>query len=376
MIFFQKIIKHVDWILVTALIPILLAGVMTMGSFGNGPDFALRQLLWIAVALIVFLGTSTLDTPFFKNTKVLATLFILGNALLIATLIIGSTIKGATSWISFGSFSLQPADPMKIVLILILSKYLSRRHVEIANSKHIFITLAYMAVPFLLIMLQPDLGSAIVFGCIWLGMMLVSGISRKHLTWFFMILGTLSVIAWVAVLKPYQKARIVNFLNPTHDIQGTGYNVYQSMIAVGSGRITGKGVGYGTQSRLNFLPEYRTDFIFAAFAEEWGLVGVIVLLLCFIIVFWRIIRVVYYGASNFEILFASGFLIFLLSHTIINIGMNIGIMPVTGITLPFMSYGGSHLLTECIGLGILMSMRKYNRSLHRDDVHHEFLGPA
>jgi rod shape determining protein RodA len=179
---------------------------------------------------------------------------------------------------------------------------------------------------------------------------------------------------WLFVFKPYQKARVVNFINPMADIRGSGYNVYQSVIAVGSGQIMGKGVGYGTQSRLSFLPEYKTDFIFAAFAEEWGLVGCLVLLICFGIIIWRILLIGMYGASNFEILYSLGLSIFFMSHIIVNIGMNIGIMPVTGIALPFMSYGGSHLLTEFAALGILMSMRGYNRSIHRDDTKHEFLG--
>lgn len=370
----SRMLKNIDWVLVFAMIPILCAGVITMSSLGNGEFFALRQIMWIGIAFIFFFITSTIDFQLFKNTKILIALFTVGTLILIATLIVGSTIKGSTSWISFGSFSLQPADPMKLVLILILAKYFSRRHIEIANSKHIFISLAYMTIPFLLVLAQPDLGSAIILGLIWLGMMLVSGISRKHLFIFFSVGLVLFGIAWTTMFKPYQKARIINFINPMQDISGTGYNVYQSVIAVGSGQILGKGVGYGTQSRLNFLPEYKTDFIFAAFAEEWGLVGTLILFICFVTIFWRIMSVALYGMSNFEILFASGVTIFLLSHTLINIGMNIGIMPVTGITLPFMSYGGSHLVTEFVALGILMSMRRYNRSIHRDDTKHEFLG--
>ncbi len=213
-----------------------------------------------------------------------------------------------------------------------------------------------------------------ILGAIWIGMMLVSGISRKHLLTLLAIALVAFSALWLFVFKPYQKARIVNFVNPMADIRGSGYNVYQSVIAVGSGQFFGKGVGYGTQSRLSFLPEYRTDFIFAAFAEEWGLVGCTILLICFGIVMWRILKIGMLGSSNFEILFALGVSIFFMSHIIVNVGMNIGIMPVTGITLPFMSYGGSHLLTEFAALGILMSMRGYNRSIHRDDTKHEFIG--
>lgn len=371
---FARIIKNVDWILVGALVPILAAGVITMASFNTDASYALRQLLWIAVSFFAFCILSGIDAQVFKKTSTLVGLFLFGVGLLSIVFLLGNTVKGATSWLDFGGFSLQPADPMKLVLILILSKYLSRRHIEIANVKHIFITFAYFFVPFLLVFLQPDFGSAMILGFIWLGMMLVSGISKKHLA----ILFSIGLIAfgslWVFVFKPYQKARIVNFIHPMADIRGSGYNVYQSVIAVGSGQVLGKGVGYGTQSRLNFLPEYKTDFIFAAFAEEWGWLGSLILLLCFGVVLWRILAIGMLGSSNFEILYALGISFFLMSHVIVNIGMNIGIMPVTGIALPFMSYGGSHLLTEFAALGILMSMRGYSRTIHRDDTKHEFLG--
>ncbi len=371
---FARISKNVDWILVVALVPILAAGVITMSSFGVETPYLLKQSVWILIAFAVFFGLSGIDAQVFKKAGTLVWLFLFGTGLLLVIFLIGHTAKGATSWLDFGGFSLQPADPMKLVLILVLSKYLSRRHIEIANIKHIFISFAYFFLPFVLVFLQPDFGSAMILGAIWLGMMLVSGISKKHLA----ILFGVGLIAfgslWLFVFKPYQKARVINFVNPMADIRGSGYNVYQSVIAVGSGQVLGKGVGYGTQSRLNFLPEYKTDFIFAAFAEEWGLVGCIILLICFGIVLWRILKIGMLGSSNFEILYALGISIFFMSHIIVNVGMNIGIMPVTGIALPFMSYGGSHLLTEFAALGILMSMRGYNRSIHRDDTKHEFLG--
>jgi rod shape determining protein RodA len=181
-------------------------------------------------------------------------------------------------------------------------------------------------------------------------------------------------LLWGFVFKPYQKARIMNFLNPLADVRGSGYNAYQSMIAVGSGQVVGKGVGFGTQSRLNFLPEYETDFIFAAFSEEWGFIGSLLVIICYIIILWRITRLAIRGQTNFEILYAVGLGIYFATHIVINIGMNIGILPVTGITLPFMSYGGSHLIAECLGLGILFSLYRYQKGVHRDDMNHEFLG--
>lgn len=371
---FARIRKNVDWVMVAFIVPILLAGVVTMSSFSGATSYFLKQSIWIAVAFGVFLLLAGTDAQIFKKTTTLVWMYFFGIAVLLVVFVIGHAAKGATSWLQFGGLSLEPADPMKLVLILVLAKYLSRRHIEIANVKHILITGAYFVVPFILVFLQPDLGSALIFAAIWFGMMLVSGISKRHLGIILAVSLVVFGIFWTVLLKPYQKARIENFVNPMNDIRKTGYNVYQSVIAVGSGQVLGKGVGYGTQSRLNFLPEYKTDFIFAAFAEEWGFLGSFLVILCFAAVIWRILRIGKYGSSNFEILYTLGVAIFFMSHIIINMGMNIGVMPVTGIALPFMSYGGSHLLTEFACLGILMSMRGYNRSMHRDETKNEFLG--
>jgi rod shape determining protein RodA len=190
-------------------------------------------------------------------------------------------------------------------------------------------------------------------------MVLVSGIKPRHL----LIVFTLGAVAfggmWQFVFLDYQKDRIMTFLNPLADIQGTGYNAYQSTIAVGSGELLGKGIGYGTQSKLQFLPEYETDFIFAAFAEEWGLLGVVMLFTLFGVVMWRLLLHAVRAATNFERLFATGVSILILSHFFVHIGMNIGVLPVTGTTVPFLSYGGTHLMTEFLGLGMVMAMSRY-----------------
>jgi rod shape determining protein RodA len=179
---------------------------------------------------------------------------------------------------------------------------------------------------------------------------------------------------WLFAFQPYQKQRILTFVHPLTDIRGAGYNAYQSTIAVGSGGLWGKGIGYGTQSKLSFLPEYETDFIFAAFAEEWGFIGVCGLFVLMGVLLWRIIKTALHGASNFEMLFGAGLTILFMSHFLIHIGMNTGALPVTGITMPFMSYGGSHLITEFSALGILMSMRRYRRTVSREEADNEFLG--
>jgi rod shape determining protein RodA len=367
---------QIDWLLIACIVPIMGAGLITMKSFGieDGLGIFGKQLIWTAIGFCIFFIFSRVDFRFLKRTDVVVTLFAFFCGLLLLLFILGHTAKGAQSWFNFGGFSFQPSDMMKIVVIIVLAKYFSRRHVEIAHIKHILISGLYALIPFMLVFLQPDFGSAIIIFFIWFGMALISGISRKHLIVVFL----LGVVAfgglWGFVFEPYQKARILNFVHPLRDIRGTGYNAYQSVIAVGSGEFVGKGIGHGTQSRLQFLPEYETDFIFAAFSEEWGFVGAIILLLLYALLIWRVLDTAMHGASNFEILFGVGFAVFIMSHILINIGMNIGLMPVTGITLPFMSYGGSHLVAEFMALGILSGMRSYSRAVHRDDLRHEFVG--
>jgi rod shape determining protein RodA len=373
----EQALKRIDWLLIFFLLPIMAAGLVTMKSFTSiesGGDFFSRQLIWITISLIIFFAFSFFDFRFLKQTNVLVALFLLNCGILFALFIFGHVVHGSKSWFSFGVFSFQPADTMKLTLILILAKYFSRRHVEIRYIKHIFVSLLYALIPILLVLLQPDFGSAMILSAIWFGMVLLSGISKKHLLLVFLTSLVIFTTLWFFVFLPYQKARILNFINPVADIHGTGYNAFQSTIAVGSGQVTGKGLGFGTQSRLKFLPQPQTDFIFASFAEEWGFIGSVLILILFGLVLWRILYAASYGATNFETLYALGIAIFFMSHILVNVGMNLGLIPVTGIPLPFMSYGGSHLLTEFAGLGILMSMRRYSRSVHRDDMHNEFLG--
>ena len=366
--------SQIDWALLIPALLIVGAGIITMNSFVGENYFFENQIIWIAISIALFFILSFIDFRFLRRTSVIVSLFAFSTLLLLLLFFFGDIVKGAQSRFDFGAFAFQPSDPIKLVVIFLLAKYFSRRHIEIANVRHIFVSGFYAFIVFALILLQPDFGSAIIIAFLWLGMVLVSGISKKHLL-VVALLGAVGLFGmWSYVFEDYQKQRILTFIHPLTDIQGTGYNAYQSTIAVGSGQLSGKGVGYGTQSKLEFLPEYETDFIFAAFAEEWGFIGVLLLLFLYSIVVWRILENAMLGATNFEILFGLGLAILFMSHIAINIGMNIGLLPVTGTTLPFMSYGGSHLVTEFIGLGILMGMRRYARATHKDDSNREFLG--
>jgi rod shape determining protein RodA len=370
---FNKI-PSVDWAMFLAIIPILLAGLFTMNSFSGANIFFNRQIIWIAISICVFFFFSTIDFKFLRKTGIVFGSYVSIIAVLILLFLFATATKGAQGWFNLGAFSIQPSEFAKLILILLLAKYFSRRHIEIKNFKHIFVSGVYAGLMFVLVALQPDFGSALIIFSIWFGMVLVSGISKKHLVIVFTLVALVVGLLWNFVFYEYQKARIMNFIHPLQDIRGTGYNAYQSTITVGSGQIIGKGLGYGTQSRLKFLPEYQTDFIFAAYAEEWGFIGVLILMGLYAFVLWRILANAMNGATNFEILFGVGITIMFVAHLLVHVGMNVGIMPVTGITIPFMSYGGSHMLVTFMALGILMSMRRYSSSVHKDTMKNEFLG--
>ena len=396
----SKLPRSIDWVLFFALIPIIAAGLVTIYSFkGEGsvcPEVSVeasiieevpcveetssstgtlfsKQLVWLVVSLVVFFGGSFIDWRFLRRSDVLFGLFLCGCGLLLILFLLGTT-RGIHGWLDFGAFSVQPVEPVKLILILVLAKYFSRRHIEIAHVRHILVSGLYAFILFLLVLLQPDFGGALVIACIWFGMVMLSGISKKHLLAVFLIGAVSGLFLWSFVFKEYQKQRLITFIHPLTDIRGSGYNAYQSMIAVGSGGVLGKGVGLGSQSRLQFLPEYETDFIFAAFAEEWGFVGVVILCLCYALVIWRILQNAALGLSNFEILFGLGLAILIMSHFMIHAGMNVGLLPVTGITLPFMSYGGTNTLILFAGLGVLMGMRRYRRTAHKEAMQNEFVG--
>lgn len=365
-----------DWFLVIATMPLIIFGLMAMNSFAGWDSYYFnRQVTWALFSYAVLFFVSFFDWRWLRRSGIVSFFYISVIALLLLLFVIGQVVKGAQSWFSFGGFSLQPADLMKIALILVLAKYFSKRHIEIANFRHIIVSGIYALIPFALVLVQPDFGSALIIFLIWFGMILVSGVSKKHLLLLLILASLVSIFAWSFILQPYQQKRILNFIHPLADIRGSGYNAYQSMVAVGSGELFGKGVGFGTQSRLKFLPEYQTDFIFAAFVEEWGLIGALIIFMLWGVILWRLVRNASLGATNFETLFCLGVAIMIFSHFIIHIGMNIGLLPVTGLPLPFMSYGGSHLMVEFLALGIVMGMRKYSLAFHRDDIKNEFIGP-
>lgn len=336
-----------------------LLGLITMYTHSGENVFFERQIIWISVATLGLLAAMVPDYRFLRtgNTAFLGYVAILG--LLILVLMIGEVTLGAQSRFDLGLFSIQPSDPAKLMLIIVLAKYFAKRHEMIGDFRHIIVSGLYAMFIFGLVFIQPDFGSAIILFFVWLGMILVAGIKLRHLLTVFTLGAVVFGLMWQFVFFDYQKDRIATFLDPLSDIQGAGYNAYQSTVAVGSGQVLGRGIGYGTQSKFQFLPEYETDFIFAAYSEEWGLAGVVLLFVLFALVIWRLLIHASEADTNFERLFAVGVAFLFIAHFFVHIGMNIGLLPVTGTTVPFLSYGGSHLLTEFIALGMVMGMRRY-----------------
>ncbi|HUQ30027.1 MAG TPA: FtsW/RodA/SpoVE family cell cycle protein [Candidatus Paceibacterota bacterium] len=364
---------RIDWTLLVPALVLSLLGILTMSTFGTGSSLAPRQLLFLALGVVAYLVLSTLDVRFIRRTSIIMTLYVLALLLLCLVLAV-HPVMGAKSWFNLGLVSFQPADFAKFALLALLAKYLSRRHIEIGDFRHILVSGAYAASIILLILIQPDLGTAIILGSVWLSLMLVSGISKKHLGAIGLIMLIVAAGLWFEGLKPYQRTRILAFVNPASDIRGAGYNAYQAKIAVGSGELFGKGIGYGTQSKLRFLPEYQTDFIFAAFAEEWGFAGVCIALMLYGVIFLRIAEIARRSATNFDAFFTIGVLVLLAAHVVVHVGINLGLLPVTGTTVPFMSSGGSHLLLEFGLLGIVASLARQGRPASREATQNEYLG--
>lgn len=363
-----------DWTLLVPALVLSLVGILTMGAFGAGASLASRQLLWLAVALCAYIGATAFDMRFLRRTSVVMALYALAFALLGLLLLVAHPVMGARAWFSLGPVSFQPADLAKLAIIALLAKYLSRRHVEISDFRHIIVSGAYALTLALLILVEPDMGNAIIFGALWLGLMLISGISKKHIAILMLACLATASAFWLYGLKPYQRSRIISFVNPAGDIHGSGYNAYQAKIAVGSGELFGKGIGYGTQSKLRFLPEYQTDFIFAAFAEEWGFAGVSLLLALYALLLARLAQIARAAATNFDAFFTLGVLILFAAHVAIHASISLGLLPVTGTTIPFMSSGGSHLVLEFAALGIVSSLARHGRGAARDISANEYLG--
>jgi len=349
-----KIWRSFDWLLYALPIILVILGIATIYSLTYYENIKLfyNQIIFASIGIILMLAFTFLDYRHLKSASI--PIYLIGLIMLVLIFFVGKSSFGATRWFSLGFFDLQPAEIFKLILIIFLSSYLSDK-IGNLTFKNIGIAAIITLIPVVLVMLQPDLGTAIILMLIFLSLLIACKLNFKQVAMFLVIISILVFTGW-HFLKDYQKERLVTFMNPAHDPYGSGYNVTQSLITVGSGGLFGKGFGHGPQSQLNFLPVAHTDFVFAGIAEATGFAGSIILLALFIILLFKIINLARISKDNFGALLSIGIASFIFFQVIINIGMNIGLAPVTGIPLPFISSGGSSLILVLICIGILQSI--------------------
>ena len=360
MIFFIDHLKKLDWVLIVAAVLITsfgLAGIWSTGLAKSDFSNFQKQLIFFVVGFALMLAISFFDYRVLRNNSYLILVLYFLCLLLLAGLhFFAPVIRGTRGWYRIGFLTLDPIEPIKIVLIVLLAKYFSMRHVEMYKLRHILISGFYVALPALLIFIKPDLGGTMVLVFMWLGILLVSGIKLKHFLILLICFALVAGFSWQFLLKDYQKERVLSFIFP-YDVLGGSWSQTQTKITIGSGKIFGEGLGKGSQVQYGFLPEPHTDFIFSVIAQEWGLAGITVFFATYLILIWRVLKIAIQSSSNFPRLFAVGFAIILITQFTVNIGMNLSMLPVVGIYLPFVSYGGSGLIANFVSLGILQSIK-------------------
>ncbi|MBN1584774.1 rod shape-determining protein RodA [Candidatus Uhrbacteria bacterium] len=353
--------RRFDWLVFgsSALLAVLGLAVLYGTSLGSGETAVDLRLFWrqfwfVAVGLSVSVIVPAVD--YRLMTGVAKAMYVAAGILLVAVLAFGNTVRGTTGWFGLFGFGIQPVELVKFLLIVFLAKYFADYARDRSAWRPIVGSGLAFAAIFLLVIMQPDMGSALLLFAVWAAMLVMSGIRRAHLLALIGIFAACGAIAWMFVLAPYQKDRFTAFLDPSFEPQGKGYNVTQSMIAIGSGGLFGKGLGYGSQSQLRFLPERQTDFIFASVAEEMGMLGVVFMLGLFGTLFYRCYRLSVGARDDFTLFLVLGISASLAAELVINIGGAVRLLPLTGVTLPFVSYGGSSVLAKFLMVGVLQSV--------------------
>lgn len=356
----NRLVRKLDFTLIAVVAGIIVISLIVIGSAThiNTPSeerywFVQRQGIFALVNCMLIFFMLHFDYKILQRYGNF--LYIFNLVMLLAVMFVGQTALGAQRWIQLGPISLQPSEFSKIIMIISMAAMLETRIGRLNTFKDLLPVAAYIGLPFLIVMKQPDLGTSLVFIAIFLGMIFVAGVNPRLLMIIFGAGLALLPIFW-QFLKDYQKMRIMVFMDPNVDPLGSGYHIIQSKIAIGSGMFFGKGLFGGTQSQLNFLPENHTDFIFAVVGEELGFIGAAFLLILYLVLLYRGTKIANEARDNFGSLLAIGITSMLTFHILVNIGMTTGIMPVTGIPLPLMSYGVSSLTTNLIAVGILLNV--------------------
>jgi len=313
-----------------------------------------RGLMWAGIATVAFIAATVFDYRWLRTLS--WPVYALQLGLLVLTLVVGTGVGGSARWVTLGPLTFQFSELAKILMIIVLAQYFSSHQGKLDSLRTILGACLLVGPPWLLVMLQPDLGTSLVFAAILAGMLWMSGASMKWLAALAATVVALVPIAWTYVLLDYQKQRLTSFLNPTQDISGSGYQLYQSQIAVGSGGMFGKGLTNGTQTQGDFLPVQTTDFVFSVLAEELGFIGGMVMFGLFTLLLLRVLVAGWRSRDPFGTMFAAGLASMILFQLVVNVGMVMGVMPITGIPLPFVTHGGASLVSLAIGLGILQSI--------------------
>jgi rod shape determining protein RodA len=366
----RRFLKNLDWTLIAATLILIAAGIVIVYSAtrsnpsltgGDPLAYVKKQIIAAIIGIVMVIGLMSFD--YHLSDRGYYGIYIFNLLFLIAVLAFGKVVNGAKSWFHIGPLGIQPSEFAKIFLILTLARHLSAKD-SLSSFWDLITPFLLVGIPLIFIMLQPDLGTAMVLVAILFGMLYLAGARPLHLG--AIVLSVVVIITGWALLskffgvpfplQPYQIARLTAFVNPEKYYDGAGYNVIQSMTAVGSGRFLGKGLFNSTQGRLGFLPEHHTDFIFAIFGEEFGFLGCFLLLLCYLLLIWRGIKIASQAKDLYGSLIAGGVVSMYLFHILINVGMNIGIMPITGIPLPFISAGGTSMMVNLLGIGLLLNV--------------------
>jgi len=361
----RRLLRQFDFTLLLITLAIIGFGCAMIYSASRGGragvGYVERQILWAALGVVGAMVVASVDHSIYHRYA--GRIYGLTITMLIAVFVLGHSSKGAQRWIGFGPIAIQPSEFAKIAVIICLAIFLVDRQRGIRTLGTFLHSLFYVSIPTLLIFKQPDLGTSLVLMSIWLAMNFVLGADLRSIALFVGVGAALGLIVWFTpgLLKDYQKARLVTFVNPSADPLGSGYHVTQSRIAIGSGRLSGKGFLKGTQRELNFIPEQHTDFIFTVVGEELGFVGAGALVLLYFGLLWRALNIMSAAEDSTGRAIAGGIVGMFLFHIFVNMGMTLGIMPVTGVPLPFFSYGGSSLMANMLAVGLLegVSMRRH-----------------
>lgn len=364
----KKLWKSYDYILLLTIVAISIFGVILVGSSSvtGESSFAslfssrtfVKQLLWVAFGLTGMVILSVIDYTEWQRFKIPLYLFSL--ALLILVIFKGSSAWGAQRWLAIGKFKLQPSEPAKIAIILTLSATMAKEGRSLERWKDLLVPIAHVGIPMIVIFLQPDLGTSLIFLAIAGSILFVAGMRWLHMAVLSLVGAIGSVFAFLFLLKPYQKARLIIFQDPWQDPYGDGWQIIQSKVAIGSGQFWGRGLFRGTQTQLDFLPAKNTDFIFSVIGEELGFLGASLFLLVYVFLITRILKVGIEAKDTFGRYICVGVAAMFAFQLLVNVGMTISIMPVTGLPLPLVSYGGSSFLTTMISLGLVLSVAAHS----------------